>query len=354
MKQATFLSLLALCLLATPSHAATTYVHAGNDLQTAINNAQPGDVLVLDAGATFTGPGPGPITLPDKGDGNSSYITIESSALGSLPDALNRVSPGDGSYMPKIVSPGSGQPALQTEAHASHYMLIGIEFRTASASDFAYDLIELGSAGQTSLSDVPHDLILDHCLVTAFPTQSLKRGIELDSSDTKISNCYIAGFKSTDQDAQAIAGIYGPGPFHIINNYLEASGENLMFGGGPPEITGLVPSDIEIRGNYLKKPLSWRPGEAGYDNMHWSVKNLFELKSARRVRFEGNELENCWRDSRNPGYGAINLVTTTGDSGPQATIEDVTIRNNVMKHTQNVFNILGNDAQNQSGLGLTV
>ena len=53
-------------------------LHAGNDLQAAINNAQPGDTLILDAGATFTGP----ITLLNKA--GSQWITIESSALSQL------------------------------------------------------------------------------------------------------------------------------------------------------------------------------------------------------------------------------------------------------------------------------
>ena len=48
-------------------------VNAGGDLQAAINNAQPGDTILLQAGATFTGN----FILPNKG--GSSYITIRSS-----------------------------------------------------------------------------------------------------------------------------------------------------------------------------------------------------------------------------------------------------------------------------------
>jgi hypothetical protein len=90
-------------------------------------------------------------------------------------------------------------------------------------------------------------------------------------------------------------------------------------------------------------------GEAGYGGVRWSVKNLFELKSAKRVVFEGNVLENCWGDVF-AGYGAISL-TVRGDSGVQATLEDVTIRNNVMRHTPNGINILGKDTYDPSGQG---
>ena len=97
-------------------------LHAGDNLQAVLNNAQPGDVLVLDAGASFSGP----ITLPNK-PGNQ-WITIESSALASLPGAGQRVGPGDAGFMPKILSPGAGKPALQTAAGAHNFRFLGIEF----------------------------------------------------------------------------------------------------------------------------------------------------------------------------------------------------------------------------------
>jgi hypothetical protein len=298
---------------ARAAHAATLTVVSGGDLQAALNAAQPGDTIVVQAGASFTGP----FTLPNKG-ASSEWITIRT----STPDAAftsARISPADSPLLPKLLSPGNTEAALQTAPGAHHYRLIGLEIRSVSASSLVYDLVKLGDGGsaQNSLDKVPHHLLLDRCLITAFPTQTLKRGVSLHSSETTISNCYIAGFKSPEQDSQAVGGWNGPGPFHIINNYLEGAGENLMFGGATPWIAGLVPSDIEIRGNYLYKPLSWRQGESGYAGIRWSVKNLFELKSARRVIFEGNVLENCWGDVF-AGYGAISL-TVRGDSGPQAT-----------------------------------
>ncbi|HVF42359.1 MAG TPA: hypothetical protein VM936_05095, partial [Pyrinomonadaceae bacterium] len=179
--------------------------------------------------------------------------------------------------------------------------------------------------------------------------QTLKRGVALNSAETSIVNSYVAGFKSAEQDAQAVGGWNGPGPFHVVNNYLEASGENLMFGGAPPSVPGLVPSDIEVRRNYFFKPLSWRQGEPSYAGTRYSVKNVLELKSARRVVVEGNVLENCWGDV-NAGYGTINL-TVRGDSGPQATIEDVVIRNNLITHAPNGLNILGRDTEQPSRRG---
>ena len=59
-------------------------------------------------------------------------------------------------------------------------------------------------------------------------------------------------------DSQAINGYNGAGPFTIENNYLEAAGENVLFGGADPAVTNLVPSDIVLRRNHLFKPLEWR------------------------------------------------------------------------------------------------
>lgn len=323
----------------------TIKVKKGASLQAAIDAAKPGDTILVEAGASFIGP----FTLPNKGS-SSEWITIQTSAA-DLPPPGVRITPAHSAVLPKLLSAGGGQPALQTAPGAHHYRLVGLELRTINATSQVYDLVLLGSgdAQQNSLDKVPHHLILDRCLITAFPTQSLKRGVALHSGETTVQGCYIAGFKSSEQDAQAIAGWNGPGPFQIINNYLEATGENLVFGGSVPSIAGLVPSDIEIRGNYFYKPLSWRRGDPGFAGVRWSVKNVFELKSARRVVFEGNVIENCWGDV-NAGYGTINL-TVRGDSGPQATIEDVVIKNNIVRHAANGFNILGKDTSQPSRQG---
>src|SRR5207237_3154876 len=172
-------------------------------------------------------------------------------------------------------------------AGAHNFRCVGVEFLPATKDAFLYDLITLGDGGntaQTSLAQVPHDLQLDQCYVHTWPDQSLKRGIALNSASTTIVNSYIAGFKVFGQDSQAICGWNGPGPYTIDNNFLEGAGENIMFGGAAAAIPNLIPSDIEIRNNLISKPLSWNPNDpTTYAGLHWSVKNLLELKHAQRV-----------------------------------------------------------------------
>jgi hypothetical protein len=90
-------------------------------------------------------------------------------------------------------------------------------------------------------------------------------------------------------DSQAICGVNGPGPFKIVNNYLEGSGENVMFGGADPAIRDLVPSDIEFRGNYCFKPLSWKIGHPSYAGTPWAVKNLTSSQVLERGVATGGE-----------------------------------------------------------------
>jgi hypothetical protein len=321
----------------TGSNASRTVtLKAGDDLQRALEAARPGDTLVLPAGATFVGP----FTLPRKG--GDEFVNVQSSALARLPPADRRVSPSDAALMPKIVSPGRGEPALRTATGAHHFRFVGIEFATKDEGAQANELLKLGDddRAQDALDKVPHHLVFDRCYVHAFPAQSLKRGVSLNSAETSLLNSYVAGFKVVGQEAQAVAGWNGPGPFHLVNNYLEAAGENVMFGGATPTIPGLTPSDIEVRRNHLAKNPAWFPQHASYAGAHWSVKNLFELKNARRVVIDGNLFEYNWTDAQS-GYAILFTPRTSG--GTTAAIEDVQFTDNVVRHVAAVFQITGQD-----------
>jgi hypothetical protein len=315
--------------------AATVNVPAGGNLQAAIDAARPGDEIVLQAGARYQGV----IKLRRK-DGNE-WITIRSSALSQLPGAGNRVSPAHASLMPKIVAI-SGQPAIETDGAAHHYRLIGLEVMPETIQSGINSLIALGKDSQTSLDQVPHHITVESCYVHGHPGYTTRRGVALNSAHSEVRDSYLADFKEVGADSQAIMGWTGPGPYKIINNYLEAAGENIMFGGGDPLIPGLVPSDIEIRGNYLFKPFTWKHNHPSYAGVSWSVKNLFELKNARRVVVEGNLMENNWASGQD-GYGVVLTVRNQDGSAPWSVVEDVTFRNNIVRGVENGINILGRD-----------
>src|SRR5205807_148082 len=159
------------------------------------------------------------------------------------------------------------------------------------------------------------------------PTKSgsVRRAIMLNSARTAVVDSYVSDLHEAGADSQALAGWNGPGPFKIVNNYLEGAGENVMFGGVDPSITNLVPSDIEIRQNYIFKQPSWRGAS-------WSVKNLLELKNAQRVLIDGNLLENNWANAQN-GFGVLFTVRNQAGTAPWSTVRDVTFRNTIVRTT---------------------
>ena len=323
-------------------------VKAGGDLQKAIDRAQPGDTILLEAGASFIGP----FTLPAKASSSTLFVTIRCSTPDSLlPPPGSRITPASAPLLPKLLSPGQGLSALKTAAGAHHYRLIGIEFSTLHNTDLVYDLVALGQATseQSLLSQVPHHLSLDRCYLHAWPDQELKRGIALNSASTEIINCHISAIKRLADgpfgESQVIAGINGPGPFQIINNYLEGADINILFGGAAPNIADLVPSDIEIRRNLIVKPSSWRPGAGGYEGKAWVVKNLLELKTGRRVVIEGNVFENSWQSGQD---GWALLLTVYNQEGNYAVVEDVEIANNIIRHVAGGITMRGKDVLESS------
>jgi hypothetical protein len=318
---------------AFPATAATHVVPAGGDLQAALTVAQPGDVILLASAATYTGN----FRLPQKAaDG---YITVRTDAPASqLPGPGVRISPAYAQVLAKIRS-GNGSPALATTEGAHHWRFELLEFQANAGGNG--DIIALGAgSSQTVLSQVPHHLVFDRVYIHGDPVAGQKRGIALNSGDTEIINSYIADIKARGQDAQAICGWNGTGPYRIENNYLEASGENVMFGGADATITNLVPSDIVVRGNLMSKPLSWR-------SEPWSVKNSFELKNARRVLIEGNIFEHIWKQGQ-VGFAILFTPRNQGGRAPWSVVEDVTFRYNIVRHAGGGVNVTGWDDEAQS------
>jgi hypothetical protein len=309
-----------------PAEGATLTVKAGGDLQAALNAAKPGDTILLEAGATFVGN----FTLPAKG--GTTYITVRSSAPDSvLPGATSRMTPAYAAYLPKIVAAGTS-PAFKTAVKGNYWRLRFLEI-VANPGGVG-DIVQFGRGSETVAANQAHHLVIDRVYLHGRADKGAKRGVALNSGLTTIKNSWISDVKSTAYDAQAICGWNGPGPYLIENNYLSAAAENVMFGGADAPIVNLVPSDIEILGNTFTKDLSWRATP-------WIVKNLLELKNARRVRIAGNRFEYSWAEEQK-GY-ALNIKPTQSGRAPWTTIEDITIENNRFDHVAGGIILTGYD-----------
>ena len=306
----------------------TIVVDAGGDLQGAIDRAKPGDTITLQAGVAYVGP----ISLPNKGAG-SDWIYIRSSAIDRLPPSGVRVGPDDSQYMPKILAPKAGSSALVTANGANHYRVVGIEFSPISRQ-FIHSVISLGN-GDRAAATLPSFITFDRCYIHSDVVVGGRRGATIDGSYIAIIDSYVAGFKEKGADTQALWAYNSPGPFKIANNYLEAAGENVMFGGADAIIPNVVPSDIEIRDNYFFKPLSWMAEP-------WTVKNLLEFKNAQRVLVTHNKFENNWAGGQ---QGFALLVTPRNQDGasPWTVTQDISFTFNLIQNVGSAFNFSAHD-----------
>jgi hypothetical protein len=316
----------------------TIAVAAGGDFQAALNTAQPGDVITLQAGATF----PGPFTLPNKS--GSGWITVRSSAPDSaLPAPGTRIDPSYSSAMPKVVVPqlvNDYPPALQTAAGAHHFRFIGVEL-TAAPSMYTYTLVQLGWY-ETVASDLPHDIIIDRCYIHADPTAGARRGVAMNGNSLALIDSYVSDFKEVGADSQGVFAFNGYGPLKIVNNYIEAAGENLLFGGATPRIANLLPADAEIRQNYFFKPYTWKQDDPSYSGVQYNVKNLLELKMGQRILVDGNIFEHSWPAAQQ-GWAVLFTPRTESGTAPWVVVQDVTFSNNAIRDVAMGFDISGVD-----------
>ena len=260
-------------------------------------------------------------------------VLIRSSAYSSLPSPGNRVGPSDASNMPTIQAT-TGNPAFVTAAGAHHYRLCGLQIK-APTTLLQGAVVKIGG-GETQLSQFPTDITIDRCIVQGDATVGLRRGVQMDAIRGAVIDSYIYSILDTS-DSQAVWFYNTPGPVKVVNNYLEATGENLMTGGADPSYANSVPSDLEIRRNHFKKQsrASWASS--------WSCKNLMEFKNAQRVLVEGNVFDTNYGDSQN---GFSLLITPRNQSGtaPWCVTQDITFRLNKVTNVEGGWNISGDDS----------
>ena len=358
----------------TPAPGTTITVNSGGDFQAALNSASCGDTITLQAGATFSGV----FTFPAKSCDENHWIIVRTSAADSaLPAEGSRLTPcyagisslpgrpalhctSTSNVLAKLVMPTASLGPIIFASGANYYRLIGLEVTRLAGTGIVYSLASVKSGGTAS------NVILDRVWLHGTAQDDTGKGLELGGLsyasvvDSFFTDLHCVSISGSCTDASAISGgANNPvGPFKIVDNFLEASGENILFGGAQSATT---PGDIEIRQNHLFKPLTWLKGQAGYvggtNGNPFIVKNFFELKNAQRILFEANIMEDTWGGFSQNGYGIVLTPKNQAGSGsssnlcPNCFVTDVTVRYNTMSHVGSGLEI-GNGLSDNGGAAL--
>ena len=364
----------------TPSPGKVTFVPSGANLLGVYNAASCGDTLQLQHGGTFSAVQ----GLGGKGCDDGHWITIETDAIGQLPPEGTRISPcyagvpslpgrpayncpagGPQNFMAKIIqTSGSGSGgAIVFGNGVDHIRFIGIEVTRGTSIGNISNLVDMGGNCSGCVSTkIIFDQVWLHGLEdnqvstdgSGIPDET-RTGIGVYQSDhIAVVDSYFNDFYCVPSigactEGQAIGTGVGSGAngsiwgvYKIVNNFLEAGGENILSGGGGAANAGF-PVDFEIRRNHMFNPFTWMPGSPTYDGgvlggHPIAVKNILEFKNAARVLLEGNILENIWGGYTQIGPG-IDINPGTQCAAAQARLTDFTMRYNFMSRVSQALQI---------------
>lgn len=334
---------------ATPSPNGVKWtVSSSSGMTTALAGAACGDIIQINAGSTISGN-----FTYSKTCSSSKYITIQTSGIKSLPPEGTRVKPcyaGVGSetgypsfnctsttnVMAKLTTANSN-PVLTIATGASYLRVIGIEFTRQTGTGLLGNLVE-------SNGNQADHLIFDQVYMHGNQkTDETTRGLSVTGMsyvavvDSFFSDFWCIAISGGCTDSQAIQGNSSASPMavvKIVNNFLAAAAENILLGGAGAGAQ--QHNDVEIRRNWLYKPLTWYPSSSTYDGVSRIEKNEIEFKECNRCLVEANVLQNAWS-----GYsqaGAAFLLTPREDGvAPCCYDANVTFRYNYVTHACQVF-----------------
>jgi hypothetical protein len=299
-------------------------VPAGGNLAAALKAAKAGDVIELEPGAVYDGS----FTLPVfDGDRIATLRT-----RGSLPD--RRLGMADVPLLATLRSTVAGEPPLKVPDGAHHWRVDGVAITQTGGN--TYGMVRLGESDRhASVAAIPHHLELDRLVVYVGDAITERRGIQVNANDVTIRRSSILNIKEAGADSQGIAGWDTQGRITIDDCEIQAAGENVFFGGGNASAEGVMPVDVTVTNNDIRKPLSWR-------GQRWTVKNLIEFKAGRHVTVRGNRLDGNWVSGQS-GYAILFTPRNQDGHCKWCAVEDVLFEHNRLDHSASGINILAFD-----------
>jgi hypothetical protein len=245
-----------------------------------------------------------------------------------------------------LTTVGTGATMLASSDLAHNWAFRGLEF-APNGTHTPFELLQLGGVGtETSVSGMSQNMEIDRCFFHDNPpTQAIVHTIAESVRGLYIHDSWIIG--ANFGEAQVIFGAGSPGPTAIINNFLEASTEVTLYGGGAT--ASATPNANKLfLGNYYYKPPVWRFNQAA-----GAASGPCLYDATTDPTHVGGEWYLDSMASQNYQCGADNLWHSTGSALPPG-IANIAIKNmsehkggSYFTHIGNIYN--GSFAGAQSG-----
>ncbi|MGA2737700.1 MAG: Ig-like domain-containing protein [Bryobacteraceae bacterium] len=364
---------------------APVVVNTAAALQNALTTAQCGQWIQVQAGVTYQGG----FVVPGLACPADSPVLVENSAINATVACTPTSGPpcssatvgqtipvlpqwtvasqalAGTSYVPTLESTDTNSPLFISDGAANWYFS-GIEVTLSPTATFIYPIVAMGE-NTTTVAALPQNITFDRILVHPAPCPAdsvasrcnyVARGIDLNAVNGAVMFSSVWGIVSAGQDTQAINVNNSTGPGLIAGNYLEATGENLMFNtectiatagtgasgfeNGDIGITTCpAPSDFTVRLNHFHKLMAWQTLPAGCNpslSQCYDVKNQSEVKHGQRILYDSNVFDTTYA-----GAQAEFLISNCFYPGLYI-CQDLTYTNNLFEHGPQVGAVAGNGA----------
>ncbi|MCB1021268.1 MAG: right-handed parallel beta-helix repeat-containing protein [Acidobacteria bacterium] len=206
------------------------------------------------------------------------------------------------------------------------------------------------------------NIVLDRCWLhgRGFPSR-LQAGIAISSSDSALVDSMVSQVNSwraiTPLTGAIDLGVFGsPGTVAfpitigdasrvtVRNNLIENSPGITLYVEQFRLSSELTPTDLVIEGNTFHNDDSFRPGAGVSNGRYHGFRHAIELKRGQRVSIANNVIDGVWADIV-PLGPAIGLLSRGGADVPNNRIQDVSVRNNVLRRVATGIQLLGVDDQ---------
>ena len=211
----------------------------GNELQQALDTAAAGDTILLQPGVIYTpATADGSFKLRNRALATGQWVVVRSAnnafdARGSIPTGT-RVTDANATLMPQIRATKANAPAIKAEPGARGYRLIGLDVAPECHSPAAHESGRAWERSERTLEALPAEIVIDRSYLHGNDTGNYRRGVSMNGINLAVLDSYLADFHDSQRRLPGDCGWNGSGPFKILNNYLEAASENIMFGGNDP------------------------------------------------------------------------------------------------------------------------